>query len=209
VIRSKSVQDHWDAVYEKKAVNDVSWFEPHADRSIDLIRRAGVELDDPIIDVGGGASFLVEDLLACGYRDVTVLDISAHVLDKLRDRLGPRAQLAALLHRDVTALEPERRYALWHDRAVFHFLIERADRERYLHALRRALRPLGHLVMATFGPEGPERCSGLQTRRYDAAGLAVELGADFKLIESSLVVHLTPWRTPQQFLYCRFLWQAQ
>jgi SAM-dependent methyltransferase len=199
-------RDHWDAVYGNKAVTDVSWYEPHPEKSLELIRRAGVELTDPIIDVGGGASFLVDDLLEAGYRDLTVLDASAAVLGKFRERLGAKAPRVALLHQDVTAFEPERRYALWHDRAMFHFLVERADRERYLDALRRALRPDGHLVIATFGPSGPERCSGLPTVRYDEAALAAELGADFKLIESSLSIHRTPWNAPHQFLYCRFVW---
>jgi SAM-dependent methyltransferase len=198
-------QDHWDAVYGNKAVTEVSWYEPHPKKSLELIRSAQIELTDPIIDVGGGASLLVDDLLAAGYRDLTVLDVSATVLDKLRDRLGANAPRVARLHQDVTAFEPQSRYALWHDRAVFHFLVERADRERYLDALRRALRPDGHLVIATFGPSGPERCSGLSTMRYDEAALAAELGPDFKLVGSSLNIHRTPWNAAQQFLYCRFV----
>jgi SAM-dependent methyltransferase len=201
-------REHWDSVYASKAVTSLSWYEPHAERSLELIRSAGVEPADPIVDVGGGASFLVDDLLDAGYRDLAVLDISATVLEKLRERLGVKASRVTLLHRDVTAFEAERRYTLWHDRAVFHFLVERADRERYLHALRRALRPDGHLVIATFGPSGPERCSGLATRRYDQEALAAELGPDFKLMESSLSVHRTPWNAPQQFLYCRFVRQG-
>ncbi|MGH8220055.1 MAG: class I SAM-dependent methyltransferase [Steroidobacteraceae bacterium] len=200
---------HWDAVYEKKATTDVSWYEPHPQKSLELIRRAGIELIDPIIDVGGGASFLVDDLIEAGYRDLTVLDISAAVLDKLRERLRSKTSQVILLHRDVTVFESERRFALWHDRAVFHFLIERAERERYLEALHRALRPLGHLVIATFGPSGPERCSGLPTMRYDEAALAAELGSDFKLIECSRLIHRTPWNAPQQFLYCRFVRQPR
>jgi SAM-dependent methyltransferase len=201
-------QDHWDAVYGSKAVTGVSWYEPHAKKSLELIQRAGIDLTDPIIDVGGGASFLVDDLLQAGYRDVTVLDISATVLEKLRGRLGSEDPRITLLHQDVTTLEPQRRYALWHDRAVFHFLVERADRERYVHALDRALRPNGHLVIATFGPSGPERCSGLPTLRYDESALATELGSSFRLIESSLSIHQTPWNAAQQFLYCRFVHRA-
>src|SRR5262249_16339156 len=113
----EATQNHWDAVYGQKAVEEVSWYEPHAETSLDLIRRAGVPLDNPIIDGGSGASFLVEDLLAAGYRDVTVLDISAQVLGKLRERLGSKAPLVTMLHRDVTRFEPDRCYALWHDRA--------------------------------------------------------------------------------------------
>lgn len=206
---SVAKQKHWDSVYGSKAITDVSWYEPQPEKSFELIRRAAIEFTDAIIDVGGGASFLVDDLLEAGYRDVTVLDVSATVLDKLRERLGAKAPRVTLLHQDVTAFEPERHYALWHDRAVFHFLVERADRERYVHALRRGLRPDGHLVMATFGPSGPERCSGLPTMRYDEAALAAELGPDFKLIESSLSIHHTPWHAPQEFLYCRFTRQAR
>lgn len=201
-------QHHWDAVYGAKPITEVSWYEPHADRSLELIRRAGIELTDPIIDVGGGASFLVDDLLEAGYRDLTVLDVSAVVLEKLRLRLGAKAPRVTLLQRDVTAFEPTRRFALWHDRAVFHFLVEGADRKRYVDVLCRALRPDGHLVIATFGPSGPERCSGLPTMRYDEAALAAELRSDFKLVESSLSLHRTPWNAAQQFLYCRFVRQA-
>jgi SAM-dependent methyltransferase len=203
-----TTREHWDSVYGRKAVTDLSWYEPRAEKSLELIRSAGVEPADPIVDVGGGASLLVDELLAVGYRDLTVLDISATVLEKLRERLGARASRVTLLDRDVTAFEAQRRYALWHDRAVFHFLVERADRQRYLQALRRALRANGHLVIATFGPSGPERCSGLPTQRYDARALAAELDPDFKLMESSLTVHVTPWNAPQQFLYCRFARQA-
>ena len=197
-------QDHWDAVYEKKKADEVSWYEPRPEKSLDLIRSAGVRDADPIIDVGGGASRLVDELLAAGYGDLTVLDVSASVLEKVRRRLGSAPSPVTLLHRDVTAFQPVRQYALWHDRAVFHFLTRREDRERYVAALRRGVRPGGHIVMATFGPSGPERCSGLPTVRYDATTLATELGADFALVDSFLVVHRTPWNSEQQFLYCRF-----
>lgn len=196
-------QSHWDAVYEKKAASEVSWYEPHPEKSLELIRATGVHASDPIIDVGGGASLLVDELLAAGYRDLTVLDLSAAVLEKLRNRLGSAAAAVTLLHQDVTAFRPGKQYALWHDRAVFHFLIHREDRERYVEAVRDGVRPGGHVLMATFGPSGPERCSGLPTMRYDAATLAAELGAEFELVTSSLVIHRTPSNANQQFLYCR------
>lgn len=197
-------QDHWDAVYERKRPDEVSWYEARPERSLQLIRSTGVRDTDPIIDVGGGASHLVDELLAAGHRDLTVLDVSAAVLGKLHDRLGSAAQWVTLLHHDVTAFQAAREYALWHDRAVFHFLTRREDRERYVAALRHGVRPGGHAVMATFGPAGPERCSGLPTVRYDAPALAAELGVDFALAESFLAVHRTPWNAEQQFLYCRF-----
>jgi SAM-dependent methyltransferase len=189
-------------VYEKKRASEVSWYEPRPEKSLELIRATGVRAEDPVIDVGGGASLLVNELLAAGYSDLSVLDISASVLAKLRTRLGPAA--VTLLHEDVTAFRPEKQYALWHDRAVFHFLTRHEERARYFDALRQGVRPGGHVIMATFGPSGPERCSGLPTRRYDAAALAAELGAGFALVQSALLIHRTPADVHQQFLYCRF-----
>jgi SAM-dependent methyltransferase len=204
-----SSKEHWDQVYGTKSSNNVSWYEAHPGKSLELIRATGAQPADPIIDVGSGASFLVDKLIDAGYLDLTVLDISAEVLQKLRTRLGPRADAVTFLPRDVTALQPDRRYAVWHDRAVFHFLVEREDRERYVDVLRRALLPKGHVVIATFGPSGPERCSGLATRRYDTDTLATELGDDFSLVDSSISVHRTPSGVEQSFLYCRFDRQAR
>lgn len=195
---------HWDRVYGTKALTEVSWFEPVPTRSLELIRASGVGLHDSIIDVGGGASFLVDALLDKGYSDLTVLDISAEVLHKLGARLEPRASAVARLHHDVTTFQAPRTYALWHDRAVFHFLTESEDRKLYVEALQLALQPDGHVIVATFGPGGPERCSGLPVERYDAAGLAAQLGTGFTLVESSLEMHHTPRGASQQFQYCRF-----
>jgi SAM-dependent methyltransferase len=195
---------HWDQVYRTKAASEVSWYEAHPQCSLRLLQATRVRPEEPIIDVGGGASLLAEELLDAGYGDVSVLDVSAEALEKVRARLGARASAVSLISEDVTAFRPERRYALWHDRAVFHFLVDPADRERYIEALRRALRPQGHLIIATFGPSGPERCSGLPARRYDAQALAAELGREFRLVESALQTHRTPWNSTQEFLYGRF-----
>lgn len=198
-------REHWDGVYERNAASAVSWYEPRPLGSLALIARTGIALDAPIIDVGSGASLLIDELLAAGYRDLTVLDLSARVLDKLRERLGSQAALVRMLNQDVTAFRPARRYSLWHDRAVFHFLTAQGEREGYLEALRSGLEHGGHLIMATFGPAGPERCSGLATVRYDAAALCAVLGPQFTLVESSLALHSTPSGAQQQFLYCRFV----
>jgi ubiquinone/menaquinone biosynthesis C-methylase UbiE len=203
-----SPQHHWDSVYTGKAVAEVSWYEAHPAKSLELIRATGVAAGDAIIDVGGGASLLAEALLAAGYCDLTVLDVSGVVLQQLRERLGAEAAAVKLLQQDVTQFEPPQRYALWHDRAVFHFLIEHEARQHYVEVVRRALLPSGQVIISGFGPEGPEKCSGLQVVRYDAAALAAQLGTAFALIDSSLSVHRTPRGVAQQFVHCRFQRQA-
>ena len=199
-----SIQARWDEVYGSRVITEVSWYEAQPAKSLELIGATRARSTDPIIDVGSGASLLVDELIDRDYLDLTVLDICAEALEKLRDRLGRRAAAVAFLQQDVTQFQPARHYALWHDRAVFHFLTRREDRERYVEALRRALVPNGDVIIATFGPSGPERCSGFPVMRYDANALAGELGSDFKLVDSSLVVHRTPGGTEQEFLYCRF-----
>lgn len=199
-----STQHHWDTVYTNKAVADVSWYEAYPAKSLELIRASGAAGEDALIDVGGGASLLVEALMAAGYCDLTVLDVSAVVLQQLRERLGVRAAAVKLLQQDVTLFEPPQRYVLWHDRAVFHFLIERQERQRYVEVVRQAVLPMGQVIISGFGPDGPEKCSGKQVARYDAAALAAQLGTGFALLDSSLSTHRTPWGTEQQFVHCRF-----
>lgn len=198
-------RSHWDAVYRTKSPPETSWFQPHLQTSLEWISEAAPDLSASIIDVGGGESTLVDDLLTRGYRAVTVLDISDAAMRKSRERLGHTASCIEWLVSDVTQVSlPARNYDLWHDRAVFHFLTEAEQRSAYRTKVISALKPGGHVVVATFGPEGPERCSGLVTRRYDAEALQNELGADFGLVTSALVDHRTPIGTSQQFLYCHF-----
>jgi ubiquinone/menaquinone biosynthesis C-methylase UbiE len=169
-----------------------------------FIRASKLPSTDPIIDVGGGSSLLVDELLRQGYTDLTVLDISGTALQTVRSRLGEHPTGVQLLQADVRSFEPTRRYALRHDRAVFHFLVEAVDRKRYIAALQRGLREDGQVVIATFGPQGSEKCSGLPVRRYDSTTLAGELGNEFALTDSALVLHRTPSGAEQQLLYCRF-----
>lgn len=197
-------QAYWDEVYRSKALDEVSWYESTPERSLALIRSTGIAPGDPIIDVGGGGSYLVDELLAAGYRDITVIDISGEVLDTLRERLGRGASSVSLLRQDVTAFQSDRRYAVWHDRAVFHFLTEPEGRRRYISGLRAGLWADGHVILATFGPSGPQRCSGLPVMRYDARSLSAELGQEFSLVDSLLTVHHTPSNAEQQFLYALF-----
>jgi SAM-dependent methyltransferase len=198
-------KEHWEEVYSTKATNAVSWFQEHAALSLRLIRATGVTADRSIIDVGGGASTLVDDLLADGFTNVTVLDLSPAALSAARLRLGSRASAVHWLEADITQVGlPVHAYDVWHDRAVFHFLSTPEARAAYVHIMRRSVKPGGYVVIATFGPEGPERCSGLPICRYDAATLSRELGDDFTLAESLFDVHHTPGGASQQFLYCRF-----
>jgi len=194
---------HWDRVYTTKAPDAVSWYQPHLARSLELIARAAPDSAAAIIDVGGGESTLVDDLLDRGYRDVTVLDISEAAIEVAKQRLGERARAVSWLAADITEVAlPERRYDVWHDRAVFHFLTEASQRVAYVRQVKRAMRPQGHVIVATFGPEGPTQCSGLDVVRYDADALHDEFGPQFRLVEHATELHRTPAGATQQFLYC-------
>lgn len=198
-------KQHWEAVYTTKATDAVSWYRPHLDRSLALIERVASDRGAAVLDVGGGASTLVDDLLERGYRDLSVLDISEEALSVARKRLGESAHAVTWLAADLLdALLQEARYDVWHDRAVFHFLTEAGCRANYVRQLTHALSLGGHAVLATFGPDGPMKCSGLDTMRYDAERLTRALGEGFRLIDSTLEMHATPFGTTQQFLYVLF-----
>ncbi|MDH4284311.1 MAG: class I SAM-dependent methyltransferase [Gallionellaceae bacterium] len=198
-----SNQTHWEKVYQTKPPDTVSWYRPHLERSLDFIQRAAPDKSAAIIDVGGGESTLVDDLLAEGYRDVTVLDISSVAVEVAKKRLGANANKPSWLVADITqAALPEHHYDVWHDRAVFHFLTEPQQRAAYVRQVVRALKPGGHVIIATFGPEGPLQCSGLDVVRYDADTLHDEFGNGFQLIKSDIELHKTPAEKNQQFLYC-------
>ena len=194
---------HWEKVYEEKAPEAVSWYRPHLDTSLALIERTGAGPDAAIIDVGGGESTLAADLLARGFRNVTVLDISNTAVEVCRERMGEAAHKVRWLVADVTdaSLDPAA-FDVWHDRAVFHFLTSASDRVAYVRQVARAVKRGGHVIVATFGPEGPMKCSGLEVVRYDAAALHGEFGARFKLVDHLAEAHQTPWGTVQQFVYC-------
>ena len=199
-------QAHWDYVYQTKSPDQTSWYQPHLQTSLDWISTAVSDRSASIIDVGGGESTLADDLLALGYLNVTVLDIAEAAIAKSRHRLGSAADAINWLVADITtATLPPRTYDLWHDRAVFHFLTDPAQRRSYARQLASSLRPAGHAVIACFGPGGPQKCSGLATTRYDSDSLLHELGSDFRIARSALVDHQTPFGTTQQFLYCDFI----
>lgn len=201
---SADIGAHWESVYRRKAEDEVSWFQPTPAMSLRMIRAAHPPLDAPIADVGGGASRLVDRLLADGYSDLTVVDISRAALDRLRDRLGPKAGAVTRIAADVADWRPPVRYRVWHDRAVFHFLTEDSRRRGYVEALQAGVAAGGSFIVATFAPEGPETCSGLPVRRYGPEDLADALGAGWELVETAKEAHRTPAGRVQPFTWCRF-----
>ncbi len=192
--------ERWDAAYGSRGPSGVSWFQPTATTSVELIERLGIRGGAAVIDIGGGASVLADELLDRGFSDVSVLDASKTALETVRQRRGIDSHLS-LLNRDLLAWKPERHFDLWHDRAVFHFLVDSSDRKQYIYTLRSALRPDGIVIMATFALGGPEYCSGLPVARYSAAELAEILGPEFDVIEQSREEHVTPGGVTQPFTW--------
>jgi 2-polyprenyl-3-methyl-5-hydroxy-6-metoxy-1,4-benzoquinol methylase len=194
---------HWEKVYKGKAPETVSWYRPHLETSLALIERTGAGFSSSIIDVGGGESTLVDDLTSRGYWNVTVLDISETAINVCKSRIRQAADHVHWLVADVTfaELEPDA-YDIWHDRAVFHFLTGMPQRIAYVRNVARSVKRGGHVIVGTFGPEGPTKCSGLDVMRYDADSLHDQFGAKFRLVESSEELHQTPLGGTQQFLYC-------
>jgi len=195
---------HWERIYQEKQPDEVSWYQADPTLSLTLIDAAGVLPDDPIIDIGGGASLLIDRLLERSFRDLTVLDIADTALAHLRLRLGAASERIALIRADVTQFASPRKYALWHDRAVFYFLTDPIDRRAYVAALTAALRLRAHVIIATFALDGPPRCSGLDVARYDPEGLASQLGSGFHLVRVEQEQHITPAQRVQHFQYCLF-----
>lgn len=195
--------DHWDAVYRTKGPDKVSWYRPHLERSLAFLQAANLNKAAGIIDVGGGASSFVDDVLDLGFTNVTVLDLSEAALQAARARLGERAGRVKWICADATrAPLPERAFDFWHDRAVFHFLRDPQARADYVDTVRRSVKPGGHIVVATFGPHGPEKCSGLDVLRFSPDTLHAEFGTDFAKVGSTTEMHTTPWGSEQEFVYC-------
>ena len=200
-----SEKTHWEQVYSTKMATAVSWFQQHAALSMQCLQDASVPTDAAIIDVGGGASTLVDDLLGQGYNNITVLDLAAAALMQAQQRLGMQA--GRVQWREANVLEaalPQQAYDVWHDRAVFHFLTTDEAQQAYVQALQGALKDGGLLIMATFAEDGPAQCSGLPVARYSAQGLQAVLGTSFVLLTQAQVVHITPLGNEQKFLYCSF-----
>ena len=195
---------HWDRIYTTKASDAVSWFQPEPAASLLLLDAAGMTATSRIIDIGGGDSRLVNRLVERGVKCVFVLDVSGAALERAKARLGQRQEQVVWIEADVTGEWEVPIVDIWHDRAVFHFLTDASDRHRYVEHMRRAVTPGGAVVMATFAPDGPEKCSGLPVVRYSPETLSAELGSEFRVVESLLEQHQTPFGTVQSFCYTRF-----
>jgi SAM-dependent methyltransferase len=196
-------KDHWEKVYGTKSPDAVSWFAPHLETSLNLIHEATQDKAASIIDIGGGEATLVDDLLAERFTNLSVLDISQRAIDVARERIGKNADQVHWYCADITqATLPQNYFDVWHDRAVFHFLTDAAQREIYVEQVMRSVKHGGHVIISTFGPEGPEKCSGLDVVRYDSERLHGQFGKTFKLLNSTTEIHKTPMGTTQQFLYC-------
>lgn len=198
-----SCKSHWEGVYGGKAARELSWYQPRPALSLRMIHGAGLAPDAPLLDAGGGASTLADALLEAGYSNLTVLDLSAAALAAAQARLGPRAAQVRWLEADITgAALPAAGFSLWHDRAVFHFLTTPETQRAYVDAVLRALQPGGHLIVASFAADGPERCSGLPVQRYSAPTLARAFGPAFRLLTQDSEAHQTPGGAEQRFVYC-------
>ncbi len=198
-------KNHWENVYKTKLPEQVSWFQPHLAKSLELIVESGIDKRDRIIDVGGGASTLADDLLAKGFSQIAILDISAQALNQSKKRLGEKAKRITWLEMDILKADlTQNTFDLWHDRAVFHFLTNPKDRKTYLEVMKQSLKPDGFLIIASFSLEGPQKCSGLEVMRYSPEMFSKELGGDFLFLESINERHQTPFGTLQEFVYCIF-----
>ena len=196
-------KEHWEHVYQNKSPLEVSWYQGNPALSLRLIGNAGLDTDSAVIDVGGGASMLVDKLSEAGFTDISVLDVSANALAHAKQRLLGKAGEVSWFEQDVTGFKPSRQYDLWHDRAVFHFLISKKDRELYVASLKKGLKSGGHLIIMAFASDGPVKCSGLEVVQYDASKLMMELGPDFVLVEKGYEIHKTPAGHQQKFAYFR------
>ena len=197
------IKNHWEQIYETKVPTQVSWYQEHAQYSLQFIRNTQVPKTGHIIDIGGGVSTLVDDLLVTGYQNISVLDVSEHALQLARQRLGAQVNKINWIEADITQAQlPEQFYDVWHDRAVFHFLTRAEDRQKYVETVRRSIKQGGHVIVATFAPDGPEKCSGLEVVRYSPESLHDEFGAGFELKGSLRETHHTPFGTEQKFIYC-------
>jgi len=198
------LKSHWEVIYGSKSESDLSWHREHLETSLEMIRiAAGGDKSAKVIDVGGGTSRLIDDFLGENFTNLTLLDISGKALSKVRERIGEKANRVKFIESDILNVRlPAEYFDIWHDRTVFHFLTDSDEQKKYVEAVRHSLKPGGKVIIATFGPDGPQKCSGREVCRYDANGLRAVFGKDFDLVDSTREIHLTPWGAQQEFTYC-------
>ncbi len=197
-------KEHWEKIYQTKQLNEVSWFQPTPETSLNFLQEFHIPLDAKIIDIGGGDSLLVDNLLALGYHNITVLDISVSALNRAKLRLGEKATSVKWIEADASNFEPQEKYDFWHDRAAFHFLTNANEIEQYLQTVQQNINPNGILVMGTFSEQGPTKCSGINIKQYSEHSLTSLLKKSFEKIKCITVDHITPFETIQQFVFCSF-----
>lgn len=197
-------KEHWEDIYQKKPLNEVSWYQPTPVTSLDFFSRFNVPKDARVIDVGGGDSLLVDHLLDLGYRNISVLDISESAINRAKDRLGARASQVSWIVSDATAFKPAEPYDFWHDRAAFHFLTGEQEIDDYLDTAQQSIKPEGILVIGTFSEEGPKKCCGIEIRQYSETAMTEKLKSFFEKIRCITVDHKTPFNTIQNYIFCSF-----
>lgn len=195
---------HWEKIYQTKQLNEVSWFQPTPETSLDFIRQFNVPTTAKIIDIGGGDSFLVDNLLDKCYQDITVLDISEAAIERAKQRLGERATKVKWIVADAAKFQPTEKYDFWHDRAAFHFLTDEQEISNYLDTAQKNIRPTGVLVIGTFSEQGPKKCSGIEIKQYSENSMTVRLKNFFEKIKCITIDHKTPFDTIQNFVFCSF-----
>ncbi|MDT8411934.1 MAG: class I SAM-dependent methyltransferase [Vicingaceae bacterium] len=197
-------KEHWQKIYTSKQLDEVSWYQPTPETSLEQITKHAMDKNAAIIDVGGGDSFLVDNLLTLGYTNITVLDISEAAINRAKERLGEKANKVKWIVEDVTLFNPTEKYDYWHDRAVFHFLKDKKEVESYLNLVNNAVNKNGKMTIATFSENGPKKCSGIEIQQYSKESLITTFNQHFKLVESFYIDHPTPFDTTQNFVFCTF-----
>jgi ubiquinone/menaquinone biosynthesis C-methylase UbiE len=195
---------HWETIYQTKELKDVSWFQPTPETYLNFLKQFNIPITAKIIDIGGGDSFLVDNLLDLGYQDITVLDISAAALDKAKQRLGNRADKIKWIVADAATFKPTEKYDFWHDRAAFHFLTQDLEIENYLNTVQKSMQQTGILIIGTFSKQGPKKCSGIDVKQYSETTMTNLLTRFFEKIKCITVDHKTPSDTIQSFVFCSF-----